>query len=121
MSSATSWRKQSSGGRSEGQAGHGGAIGTGLHDRPDGSATTSIVEAGAHNGDLTVAVIVFVLVGSCIVLGAVIIHLFGGQRAASFLDSVRQFMITISTVITAIVLLLLGASILGNGLTGLGR
>lgn len=85
------------------------------------SAATSIVEAGAHSVDLIVAVTVFVLVGSCTVLGAVIIHLFGGQRAASFLDSVRQFMITNSTVITAIVLLLLGANILGDGLTGLGR
>ncbi|MFD5409095.1 hypothetical protein [Streptomyces nojiriensis] len=41
-------------------------------------------------------------------------HLLGGQRAASFLDSVRQF------VITTVVLLLLGAGILGDGLTGLG-
>ncbi|MFD8740857.1 GAP family protein, partial [Streptomyces sp. NPDC059618] len=85
------------------------------------SAATSIVETGAHNGDLTVAVAVFVLVGSCTVVGAVIIHMLGGHRAASFLDRVRQFMITNSAVITAIVLLLLGASILGDGLTGLGR
>ncbi|MCX4546975.1 GAP family protein [Streptomyces sp. NBC_01565] len=85
------------------------------------SAATSIVETGAHDGDLIVAVTVFVLVGSCTVLGAVIIHLLGGQRAASFLESVRQFMITNSAVITAIVLLLLGASILGEGLSGLGR
>ncbi|MFB6561913.1 GAP family protein [Streptomyces sp. NPDC056400] len=85
------------------------------------SAATSIVEAGAHHGDLVVAATVFVLIGSCTVLGAVVIHLLGGQRAASFLDSVRQFIITNSAVITAIVLLLLGASILGDGLTGLGR
>ncbi|MGW0923004.1 GAP family protein [Streptomyces sp. NPDC002755] len=85
------------------------------------SAATSIVETGVHDGELAVAVTVFVLVGSCTVLGAVIIHLLGGQRAVSFLDSVRQFMVTNSTVITAIVFLLLGASILGDGLTGLGR
>ncbi|WP_328942334.1 GAP family protein [Streptomyces sp. NBC_00250] len=85
------------------------------------SAATSIVEAGAHDGDLVVAVAVFVLVGSCTVLGAVAIHLLGGRRAASFLDGVRQFMITNSTVITVIVLLLLGAGVLGDGLTGLGR
>ncbi|MGW0875477.1 GAP family protein [Streptomyces sp. NPDC002740] len=85
------------------------------------SAATSIVETGVHDGELAVAVTVFVLVGSCTVLGAVIIHLLGGQHAVSFLDSVRQFMVTNSTVITAIVFLLLGASILGDGLTGLGR
>ncbi|MFD7443552.1 GAP family protein [Streptomyces sp. NPDC059909] len=85
------------------------------------SAATSIDEAGAHGADLTVAVIAYVLIGSCTVLGAVIVHLVGGQRAASFLDSVRQFMVTNSTVIVVLVLLLLGAKILGDGLTGLGR
>ncbi|MFE6848644.1 hypothetical protein [Streptomyces sp. NPDC057686] len=48
-------------------------------------------------------------------------HLLGGQRAASFLDGVRQFVITNSAVITTVALLLLGAGILGDGLTGLGR
>lgn len=85
------------------------------------SAATSIVEAGAHGTDLAVAVIAFVLIGSCTVLGSVVIHLAGGQRAASFLDSIRQFMVTNCTVITVIVLVLLGAGILGDGLTGLGR
>ncbi|MGW3099554.1 hypothetical protein ACWDCC_39605 [Streptomyces sp. NPDC001102] len=44
-----------------------------------------------------------------------------GQRSAMFLDSVGQFMVTNSTVITVFVLLLLGASVLGDGLSGLGR
>ncbi|MFD9499961.1 GAP family protein [Streptomyces sp. NPDC060035] len=85
------------------------------------SAAASIVEAGAHDVDLALAVIAFVLIGSCTVLGSVVIHLSGGQRAASFLDSISQFMVTNSLVITVIVLVLLGANILGDGLTGLGR
>ncbi|MEV6394654.1 GAP family protein [Streptomyces sp. NPDC051907] len=85
------------------------------------SAATSAVEADAHNGDLAVAIAVFVLLGSCTVIGAVVVQLVGGQRAASFLDSVRQFMVANSTVIMVIVLVLLGASVLGDGLTGLGR
>lgn len=85
------------------------------------AAATAAVETGAHGSDLTVAVALFVLLGSCTVLGAVAAHLFGGRRAASFLDSVRQFMITNSVVITAVVLVLLGANILGDGLAGLGR
>lgn len=68
------------------------------------SAATSIVEADAHGADRAVAVIVFVLLGSCTVLGAVIAHLVGGPRAASFLDRVRQFMVTNSAVIIVIVL-----------------
>ncbi|MFF7236637.1 GAP family protein [Streptomyces collinus] len=85
------------------------------------SAGTAAVEAGVHGRDLVVSVAVFVLLGSCTVLGAVVAHLLGGRRAASFLDGVRQFMITNSAVITAVVLVLLGADILGDGLTGLGR
>ncbi|GLX41045.1 hypothetical protein Sros01_71180 [Streptomyces roseochromogenus] len=82
------------------------------------SATASVVEAGAHDVGLVAAVAVYVLIASCTVLGAVGIHLAGGERAASFLEGVRRFMVANSTVI---VLLLLGASVLGDGLSGLGR
>ncbi|WP_192582456.1 GAP family protein [Streptomyces triticiradicis] len=85
------------------------------------SAATSVVEAGAHDVGLVAAVAVFVLIASCTVLAAVAVHLAAGQRAASFLDGVRRFMVANSTVITVIVLLLLGASVLGDGLSGLGR
>lgn len=86
-----------------------------------GSATTAIVEAGAHDVDLVAAVAVYVLVASCAVLGSVALQLGGGRRAASFLDTVGEFMVTNSTVITVIVLLLLGAGVLGDGLSGLDR
>ncbi|MER5571915.1 GAP family protein [Streptomyces goshikiensis] len=85
------------------------------------SAATSIVEAGAHDVGLIVAVAVFVLIASCTVIGAVGVQLVGGARAASLLDGVKRFMVDNSTVITVIVLLLLGASVLGDGLSGLGR
>jgi threonine/homoserine/homoserine lactone efflux protein len=85
------------------------------------AGTASMIEAGAHGADLVVAVIVFVLVGSISVVGAVVIRLIGGQWGLALLDSVRQFMVDNSTVITVIVLLLLGAKVLGDGLIGLGR
>ncbi|MFF4874438.1 GAP family protein [Streptomyces sp. NPDC000961] len=85
------------------------------------SAAASIIEAGAHGADLVVAVVAFVLIGSCTVLGSVGARLLGGRRAISFLDGVRRFMTANSTVITVIVMLLLGAGVLGDGLTGLGR
>ncbi|MFE2155388.1 GAP family protein [Streptomyces lavendulae] len=85
------------------------------------SATASVVEAGAHDVGLAAAVAVYVLLASCTVLGAVGLHLVGGARAASFLEAVRRFMVAHSTVITVIVLLLLGAGVLGDGLSGLGR
>lgn len=85
------------------------------------AAATSIVEAGVHGADLLVAVAVFVLVGSCTVLGAVAASMIGGPGVASVLDTVRRFMVANSAVIMVLVLLILGATILGDGLTGLGR
>ncbi|MGW3243928.1 GAP family protein [Streptomyces sp. NPDC001070] len=85
------------------------------------SAAASIAETGAQNGDLAAAAAVFVLIGSTAVLAALALHLSGGERARSFLYGVRRYMVANSTVITVIVLLVLGASILGDGLGGLGR
>ncbi|MFZ1488889.1 MAG: hypothetical protein WAS51_03030, partial [Ilumatobacteraceae bacterium] len=82
---------------------------------------TSVVETGVHGTQLVVAVVVFVAVGSCTVVGAVVVRLLGGQRGVSLLDSVRGFMVANSTVITVFVLLILGAKVLGDGLIGLGR
>ena len=85
------------------------------------TAGTSMVEAGVHDSDLVAAVIVFVLLGSITVIGAVVVNLIGGRRGESLLESVRQFMVDNSTVIMVIILLILGANVLGNGLEGLGR
>ncbi len=85
------------------------------------AAATSVVETGVHGTQLVVAVVVFVAVGSCTVVGAVVVRLLGGQRGVSLLDSVREFMVANSTVITVFVLLILGAKVLGDGLIGLGR
>jgi hypothetical protein len=80
-----------------------------------------MIEAGAQGSDLVVAVAVFVLVGSCTVIGAVVVRFVGGQRGISLLDAVRQFMVANSAVITVFILLILGAKVLGDGLIGLGR
>jgi threonine/homoserine/homoserine lactone efflux protein len=85
------------------------------------AAATSIVEAGAEGGDLVVAVVVFVLVSSATVIGAVVARLFGGRRGLAALDGVRRFMVDNSAAITVVILLILGAKVLGDGLTGLGR
>ena len=85
------------------------------------SAATSMIELGARGSDLVIGLMVFVLLGSITVLGAVAVRLAGGQRGIMLLESVRVFMIDNSTVITVIVLLILGANVLGGGLYGLGR
>lgn len=85
------------------------------------AAATSIVEAGAHGNDLVVSVAVFVVVASVSVIGVVVLRLVGGAWGTAQLDALRRFMAQNSVVITVVVLLLLGAKILGDGLIGLGR
>lgn len=85
------------------------------------SAVTSMIEAGVHDADMVAAVAVYVLLGSFTVLGALLAHIAGGARGEALLDSVRQFMVTNSATIMVVILLLLGANVLGGGLEGLGR
>jgi hypothetical protein len=85
------------------------------------AATTSIIEAGVHGSDLVFAVSMFVVIGSITVLGAVAARFIGGQWGISLLDSVRRFMVDNTIVITVIIMVILGANVLGNGLIGLGR
>jgi threonine/homoserine/homoserine lactone efflux protein len=85
------------------------------------AAAVSVVEAGVHGAELVVAVVAFVLVGSCTVAGAVVIRVVGGRWGVSLLDDVRTFMVANSAVITVFVLLILGSKVLGDGLIGLGR
>jgi len=85
------------------------------------TAATSMAATGAHGADLVVAMAVFVLIGSFTVIGAVVVRLLGGERGARLLESVRRFMVANSAVIAMVVLLILGAKVLGDGLGGLGR
>jgi threonine/homoserine/homoserine lactone efflux protein len=84
------------------------------------AAITSIIESGVHDRNLLIAIIAFIVVGSCTVVGSVLAQLLGGKRAETALGSVRDFMIANNAVIMAIVFLVMGASILGDGIAGLG-
>jgi threonine/homoserine/homoserine lactone efflux protein len=85
------------------------------------AAATSIAEAGVDGTELVMAIIAFVSVGSVTVVGAVVLNFLGGTRGAAVLENMRIFMVDNSTAITVVILLILGAKVLGDGLTGLGR
>jgi threonine/homoserine/homoserine lactone efflux protein len=85
------------------------------------AAATSMAQVGVEGATMVVAIGVFVLVGSASVLGAVIVRFIGGARGAAMLEAVRGFMVTNAAVITMVVLVLIGAKVLGDGLNGLGR
>jgi len=83
------------------------------------AAAASIAEANLSGGDTALAVAVFVAIGSLTVAGAVIAYLIDADRAARPLGALREFMAANNAVIMMVVLLLLGAKMLGDGLAWL--
>jgi len=85
------------------------------------AASASIAEAGLGAGDEAIAVAVFVALGSLTVVGAVLFALVAPQRSKAPLAAVRQFMSDHNAVIMMVILLVLGAKMIGDGIAGLGR
>jgi threonine/homoserine/homoserine lactone efflux protein len=85
------------------------------------TAAASIAEAGLDTTDTAIAVAVFTALGSLTVAGSVLFCLLVGDRAARPLGAVKQFMADNNAVIMMVVLLLLGAKLLGDGLADLWR
>ena len=80
------------------------------------TAAASIAEAGLDTTDTAIAVAAFVVLGSITVAGAVLFYLVDADRAARPLAAVREFMFENNAVIMMVVLLILGAKLLGDGL-----
>ena len=83
------------------------------------AASASIASSGLDGGDTALAIAVFVAIGSITVVGAVVVHAVAPERAERPLDAVRTFMADNGATIMMVVLLLLAAKFLGDGLAGL--
>jgi threonine/homoserine/homoserine lactone efflux protein len=79
-------------------------------------AATSIAEQGLSPADTAIAIAVLVAIGSITVVGALVAFLIAPTRAAQPLASLKQYMSDHNAVIMMVVLLLLGAKFLGDGL-----
>lgn len=84
------------------------------------AASASIAQAGLDRTDTVLAVVAFVGVGSITVVGSTLFSLVAHDRAEGPLATVRQFMSDNNAVIMMIVLLVLGAKLIGDGVGGLG-
>lgn len=80
------------------------------------AAAATIAEAGLSTADEAVAIAVFVAIGSVTVAGAVLFYLVDADRARRPLEAIQRFMAANNAVIMMVVLLLLGAKLLGDGL-----
>jgi threonine/homoserine/homoserine lactone efflux protein len=85
------------------------------------AAAASIAQAGLSTADETIAVAVFVVIGSLTVAGAVVVALLAPTRSTAALASLKQFMSDHNAVIMMVVLLILGAKLVGDGMGGLAR
>lgn len=85
------------------------------------SAAAAIANADLDRADSAAAGAAFVAIGSCTVAGAVLAHAIGGERATRPLAAIRQFMTANSAAIMMVIFLILGAKVLGEGLSGVWR
>lgn len=83
------------------------------------TAASSIVTLGTEDGDVVIAIAVFVLIASLSVIGPVAARLLLGDRASPPLDAIKGFMLANNNVILMVVFVLIGANTLGNGIAGL--
>jgi threonine/homoserine/homoserine lactone efflux protein len=85
------------------------------------AAAASIAQAGVSVGGEVVAVAVFVVISSITVAGAVLFFLVASDRAAAPLAKLKDFMAEHNGAIMAVLFLVLGAKLIGDGLGGVWR
>ena len=84
------------------------------------AGAASIAQAGLSSGESGIAVGVFVVIASTTVVGPVAFYLVAPDAATRPLTTTKGFMSDHNAVIMMVVLLILGAKILGQGLGALG-
>ena len=80
------------------------------------AAGAAIAQAGLDPGGDALGVAVFVVLGSLTVVGAVVFYLVAPRAAAVPLGSIKTFMADHNAVIMMVILLVLGAKLIGTGL-----
>ena len=83
------------------------------------ASAASIAQAGLSTGQSAIAVTVFIVIGSVTVAGPVLFFVIAPSRAAAPLATIKDFMSDHNAVIMMVVLLLLGAKLIGAGIAGL--
>jgi threonine/homoserine/homoserine lactone efflux protein len=82
------------------------------------AAMASVAQLGLSSGDEVAAVAAFVVLASVTVVGSVLFYLVATDRATEALAPVKTFMAEHNAVIMMVILLILGAKLIGNGLAG---
>lgn len=83
------------------------------------AAAAAIAQTGLSAGGDVIAVLVFVVIASLTVAGPVAAYLLASERVEHPLAEIKQLMADRNNVIMAVVLLVLAAKLIGNGIAGL--
>ncbi len=83
------------------------------------AATATISQAGLSTADTALAVLVFVVIASVTVVGSVVFYLVAEDKAKAPLAEIKEFMSEHNAVIMMVILVILGAKLLGQGFGGL--
>jgi len=79
------------------------------------AAAAHISQADLTTGENAIAIAVFVLIASVTVLGAVVFYFLAGAKAEAPLANLKEFMVDHNVVIMMVILIVLGAKLLGDG------
>lgn len=82
------------------------------------AASASIAQAGLSTADTVIAVVVFVVIASVTVVGSVLFFLIAPAAAERPLATMEHFMARHNAVIMMVILLVLGAKLIGDGIGG---
>ena len=82
------------------------------------AAATTIAQAEISGGQEAVALAVFVLIGSITILAPVAIYFLAGAEAKEILDALKVFMAAHNAAIMTVLLLVLGAKLVGDAIAG---
>lgn len=80
------------------------------------AAGTAIAGAELSSGQIVVAMLVFIIIASLAIGGAVIWFLLAGESANATLDKMRGFLVQYNAVIMAVLFLVLGFSMMGKAI-----
>jgi hypothetical protein len=83
------------------------------------AAAASIAATGIAGADQAVAYAVFAVVGSVGVAAPVVVYFAMGDRAEPMLERLKHWMIQNNTVVMAVLLVVLGAKLIGDAISGL--
>jgi hypothetical protein len=83
------------------------------------AAATAIAQTEIPCGEQAIALAVFVLLGSLTILAPVAIYYTLGARAKKILDELKDWMAAHNAAIMTVVLVVLGAKLIGDAISGM--